>query len=167
MTALRLLLLVLLVYAAAVAQTTLVDVLRIGETVPELLPLVALVWVLTVDSPYAFVAAGAIGLVDDLLGPGRAGLGGFWLLAAGYLLGRMKARLPRGHWAWQVPALGLAVAGWAAGAGLCGWLAGDVALPPRTLLRHAVGVGVYTAALSLPVFLVVGWIKEPRRRTPV
>jgi hypothetical protein len=31
-----------------------------------------------------------------------------------------------------------------------------------TILGRAVGVGLYTAAVSLPVLMVIGWIREPR-----
>lgn len=161
----RFLILTLIVYLAAVAETSLVDVMRAGDVTPDLLALVAVVWLLTVAGPRAFLVAGAVVLVGDLIAPGRPGVGMAWMLLVGYGVTRLRVRFQgatdgRGFM-WQVPCVWVAVTVWAAAVGLTGRLLGDVALPWSTLLTRAAGVGVYTAGVALPVLMVVGWIREP------
>ncbi len=164
------LILTLIVYLAAVAETSLVDVMRVGDVTPDLLALVAVVWLLTAAGPRAFLVAGAVVLVGDLIAPGRLGVGTAWMLLVGYGVTRLRVRFQgatdgRGFmWqqlVWQVPCVWLAVTVWAAAVGLTGRLLGDVALPWSTLLTRAAGVGVYTAGVALPVLMVIGWIREP------
>ena len=162
----------LVVYLAAVAETSLVDVIRIGDVTPDLLALVAVVWLLTAAGARAFLVAGAVALVGDLIAPGHIGVGMAWMLVVGYGVIQLRARFQgatngRGFM-WQVPCLWAAVTVWAAAVGLTGRLLGDVWLPWSTLLWRAAGVGIYTAAVGLPVLMVAGWVREPkpaRRRT--
>jgi hypothetical protein len=170
-------LLFLTVYLVAVAETSLVDVMRVGNVTPDLLALVAVVWLLTVAGPRAFLIAGAIALVGDLIAPGRLGVGTAWMLLVGYGITCLRARLQgatdgRGFTGaqllWQVPMVAAAVTVWAAAVGLSGRLLGDIWLPLSTILTRAAGVGIYTAGAALPVLMVVGWVREPkpaRRRT--
>ena len=79
----HLLILIPIVYIAAVAETSLVDVMRIGDVAPDLLALVALVWLVTVAGPRAFLVAGAVALLGDLIAPGRVGVGTAWMLLVG------------------------------------------------------------------------------------
>jgi rod shape-determining protein MreD len=157
----RVALLALFTYLAAVAETSLVDAIGIGGIAPDMLALVALVWLLTARGPWAFLAAGAIALVADLIAPGRIGVGAAWMLLVGYAVTRARMRLKVDHLAIQAPAVFAAVAVWAAGVGLTGRLVGDVSLPWWSVLSRSAGVGLYTAAASVPVLMVVGWIREP------
>jgi hypothetical protein len=167
----RFVVLALIVYVGAVAETSLVDVMRIGDLTPDLLALVAVVWLLTAAGPRAFLVAGAVALVGDLIAPGRLGVGMAWMLLVGYAITRLRARFPgatngRGFM-WQVPCVWAAVSVWAAAVGLTGRLLGDVSLPWPTILTRAAGVGIYTAGVALPILMVAGWIREPylaRRR---
>lgn len=172
----RYVLLALIAYLAAVIQTSLADSMRVGHLVPDLLALVAVVWLLVAAGPRAFLAAAGIALLGDLVSPGRPGIGFGWMLLIGYWLTRLRARFeitPGGRGltcyglAWQAPTVWAAVTVWAAAVGLTGRLLGDVSLPWPTILTRALGVGVYTAGIALPVLMVVGWIREPllvRRR---
>ena len=156
-----LLLLIPIVYLAAVAETTLADVLRIGAISPDLLALTAAVWLVIARRPYAFLMAGGIGLVADLLTPGRIGIGAAVWLLVGYTLLRPRWRWVFEHVLGQVSAVALAVSVWAATAGFARWLVGDAALGLSTILARAVGTGLYTAAISLPILLVASWIGDP------
>ena len=172
----RIVLLLLFVYVAAVAETSLVDVIRVGEVSPDLLALVAVVWLLTASGPRAFLAAGAVTLVGDAIAPGPLGVGTVWMLLVGYGISRLRAHFQgatngRGfigaQLLWQVPIVAAAVTVWAAAVGLTARLLGDVSLPWSTLLARSAGVGIYTAGVALPLLMVVGWIREPllaRRR---
>jgi hypothetical protein len=166
----RCVILTLTVYVAAVAETSAVDLLRVGNVTPDLLTLAAVVWLLTAVGPRAFLVAGAVALVGDLIAPGRLGVGMGWMMLVGYGVTRLRARFQgatdgRGFmWqqlAWQVPCVWAAVTVWAAAVGLTGRLLGDVSLPWSTILARAAGVGTYTAGVALPVLMVVGWIREP------
>ncbi len=157
----RILLLLPIVYFAAVVETSLVDVMRIGQVAPDLLALTAMVWLLAATGPRAFLAAGAIALAGDLIAPGRLGVGMGWMLLLGYGLTRLRARVKLDHLLVQVPAVLVTVTLWAVAVGLTGRLLGDVSVPWSMLLSHAAGVGLYTAALSLPVLMVAGWIRQP------
>ena len=162
----QLFLLIPLVYLAAVAETSLADVLRVGQTAPELLALTAVVWLLLARGRWAFLAAGAIALVGDFIAPGRLGVGAAWMLLAGYGLSRLKGRLPTEHLVVQVPMVLAAVTLWALAVAATGRLLGDVPLPWSAIPSRAAGVGLYTAGVSLPVLMVLGWLAEPRRPRP-
>jgi len=157
----RILLLTLIVYLAAVIETSLVDLMRIGPVAPDLLALVAVIWLLVSDRPRVLLAAGAIALMGDLIAPGRVGLGMAWMLLVGYVVVRLRARFKVEHLFWQLLITWLAVTLWAFGLGLTGRVLGDVALPVGTILARAAGVGLYTAGVSLPVLMILGWVRQP------
>lgn len=156
------LLLIPVVYLAAVAETTLVDSMRVGEIAPELLALVAAVWLTTVGRRWSFLTAGAIALVGDLLAPGRLGVGAAWMLLVGYGVTRLRSRLPLDQLAVQVPAVFAMVTVWALAVSAGQRLLGDVPLPWAVVPLRAAAVGAYTAGMALPVLMVIGWLREPR-----
>jgi rod shape-determining protein MreD len=158
----RFLLLAMAVYVAAVLQTTLVDGVRIGQSTPDLFLLAAIAWLLCGKERYGFLGAGLAGLAADLASPGRLGVGAAWLLLVGYAVSRVKVRFAVEHWTTQVPVVALATAVWAAAMGLTRWLSGEVAIGPAAVVQRALGVGLYTGAVSLPLLLVMGWIAVPR-----
>lgn len=154
-------LLVVVVYLAAVVQTSLVDMLRIGHVTPDLLALTAVVWVLLAPGRSGFLVAGAIVLVGDLIAPGHLGTGAAAMLVVGYGLWRLQARAKLANLGAQLLAVWAAVTVWAIAVGCSGWLLGDVSLSLSTVAARAAGVGLYTAGVALPVLMVVGWIREP------
>jgi hypothetical protein len=161
------LLLLPIVYAAAVLDTLLGNVLHIGSVAPDLLAMTAVVWILVAAGPRAFCVAGMIALVGDLIAPGQLGIGTAWMLLIGYGLCRLRGYFVTGNLPLRVLAVWVAVTLWAIGVGLSGYLLsgyllGQVATPVTTVLCRAAGVGVYTAALSLPLLMVIGWIRESR-----
>jgi cell shape-determining protein MreD len=118
-------------------------------------------WLLAGSGRYGFLGAGLVGLVADLAGPGRLGIGAAWLLVIGYAMSHVKARFGLEHWTTQVPAVALAAAVWVLAAGLTRWLAGEIAIAPPAIFHRALGVGLYTGAAGLPCFMVLGWVSEP------
>ena len=163
----RTLLLLVIVYVVAVLETSLVDVMRIGHVAPDLLALVAIVYLLTATGPRAFLVAGLIALLGDLIAPGHLGVGMGWMLLVGYAIMRWKARLPLEHLPAQVFVVLTVVTVWVMAVGLTGRLVGDVSLPWMSILARPLGVGLYTAGIAVPALMVVGWIREPhlaRRR---
>jgi len=159
----RLFLLLPILYAAAVLETSLADVLQVGHVAPDLLAMIAIVWVLLAAGPRAFLIAGAIGLLADLIAPGRVGPGLACYLLVGYAVGRLRTRFLPDHPVGQVATVWVAVSVLASGLAIGRWLLGETSLAPGLLLGRAVGVGVYTAGVSLPVLMIVHWIREPSR----
>ena len=159
----RFLLLIPIVYAAALADTSLVDVMRVGHVAPDLLAMVAMIWLLLVPGPRAFVVAGAIGLASDLVAPGRVGVAMACFLLVGYAAGRLRARFEPDHLVSRIAVVWLAVTSLAVSLAMARWLLGEAPLPLSTLLVRALGVGLYTAGVSLPLVMVIGWIREPFR----
>jgi rod shape-determining protein MreD len=156
----RILLLAAVVYLAAVVETSLGDVMRVGRVTPDLLALVAVVYVLAARSPTAFLAAGAIALAGDLIAPGRLGVGAAWMLVVGYALGRLRHHVPLDHFAAQMPVVGLAVACWATGVAVTSKLLGDLPLDWSAIAVRTAGAGLYTAGVAIPVLMILGWTRE-------
>ncbi len=159
----RFLLLPPIVYAAAVLETSLADVIAVGHVTPDLLALLAMVWILLVPGGRTFLTAGAIGMAADLIAPGRVGLGVACFLLVGYCVGRLRAKLDLDHFVWQVPMVWVAVTVLAAGLAIGHWLLGETSAPLAALLMRAAGVGLYTAGVSLPVLMAIRWLREPLR----
>ena len=160
----RCLLLLAVLYAAAAIQTSLGDLMRVGRAEPDLLALAAVAWLLAVGGPRAFLVAGAIGLLEDLLAPGRAGLAAACFLTVGYGLTRLRASLPLDHLALQLPVMLLSLAVLALAQTLGRWLAGETAADLGPLAVRALGVGLYTSGVGLPLLMVCGWIREAWRK---
>jgi rod shape-determining protein MreD len=158
----RLVVLIPIVYLAAVLQTSLVEVIRIGRVEPDLLALAAMVWLLVAAGPLGFLAAGLVGLVADLVSPGRLGLGLACYLAVGYGLLRLRARVDLDSLPAQLAAVWGGATLLALGETVGRWLLGEPARALPTSLAGALGVGLYTAAVSLPVLMIIGWIRQSR-----
>lgn len=163
----RVLMLIPLIYLAAVLETSLADVIRVGQVGPDLLALVAMAWLLTATGQRSFLAAGAVGLASDLASPGRTGLAAACFLLVGYGVQRLRARLAIKHAAGQVAVVWAAVTLISTALALGRWLLGEAVAPPRVLLVRSLGVGVYTAGVSLPLWMVMAWLREPRCRRSV
>ncbi len=161
------LLLVILVYLAAVAETALVPLLRVGHTTPDLMALLAVVLALRWRNRYGFLGSGAIALVGDLISPGRVGLGAAWMLLLAFGLGRFQRRARLRHPAGQTAAVLLSVACWAGALGLSCRLLGPVEAGIATILCRAVYTGAYTAAVGLPALMVLGWWDERTAPAPL
>lgn|GEM_PF-485881 len=157
------LLLLPIVYLAAVVQTSLADVIQVGRVAPDLLAMVAVIWVVQVGGPRAFLVAGAIGLVEDLLSPGCIGPGMAGFLLVGYGVNWLRRRLSLDHLVLEVLTVGGAVTVLVFGLSLAQWLLGEASLAWGILLERALGVGIYTAGVSLPAWMIVGWSRQPRR----
>ena len=149
---------------AAVLDTSLADIIRVGRVAPDLLAMLAIVWLLVVPGPRSFLAAGAIGLAGDLVSPGRVGLAAGCFLLVGYAVARLRARFALEHLVSQVAVVWAAVTALAIAMALGRWLLGEVAAAPSVLFLRSLGVGVYTAGVSLPVLMVIGWMREPLRK---
>ncbi len=160
----RFLLLLPILYLTAVLQTSLADVLSVGHVMPDLLALLAVIWVLVTPGRRAFLVAGIIGLVADLISPGRPGLATASFLLVGHGLTGLRAKLGLDRVAWQLPAVWLSTTVLGLSLAVGTWVLGQTSAPLITVLVRALGVGAYTAGVSLPLLMIIGWIREPFRR---
>ena len=158
------LLLLSLLYAAAAIQSSLGDLMRVGRAEPDLLALAAVVWLLAANGSRAFLVTGAIGLVEDLLAPGRVGLAAVCFLTVGYGLTRLRTRFPLDHLSLQLPVMLLSLTALALAQTVGRWLAGETAADLGPLAVRALGVGLYTSGVGVPLLMVMNWIREARRR---
>ncbi len=156
------LLLIPFVYLAAVVDTALADVVRVGNVTPDLLALAAIVWVLLIRSRWAFLTAGAVALLGDLIAPGRVGVGAAWMLLAGFGLGWLLPRVRSRALAVRLPLVGAASTAWCLGVAATAVALGDAPPPLLIQLARALGTAAYTTAVALPVLMVAGWMRTPR-----
>lgn len=157
--------LILALYVAAAVQTSVADSLAIGPIVPEFLPALALMLVLYRPVTSSLVAAGAIGLLADLLGPGRVGPGGAALVLVGMALQAALARVGRNALVRGLLLL-VGLAGWGAIDALAGRWLGAPALPIGALLGRVLAMAGLTTLLCAPVLLVVHWLTPGRLHAP-
>ena len=87
----RLLLLLGLVAIAVVVQTTLADLLAIGETRPDFLLALAIYFALTFDLGEVLIPIWALGVFRDVFSLGPVGLHAFIFLGIGLLVSRVRA----------------------------------------------------------------------------
>ena len=163
----RSVLLLAAVYVALVLDATLLDLVAVDRVAPDLLAIVALVWLLVCPaSGRAVLAAGLIGLAADLAAGGRVGAGLASFALVGYAAMKLRTKIDTDHPLVQTaltwPAA-TAIALIVAAAQLAG---GELATPPSTAFVRCLFVGGYTGAVSLPVWMVMSWVREPllRRR---
>ncbi len=159
------LLLILSVYLAAVADTALGEVLRVGTVTPDLVALVAVLWVILVPSRWAFLTAGAVALLGDLIAPGRVGVGAAWMLPVGLGLGRVVQHIRSRGLTVRLPLVAAAMTVWCLGVTATASALGDTTLPLASQLGHALGAAVYTSAIAVPVLMVAGWVRTDREVT--
>lgn len=153
------LLLIIFVYLAAVADTALAEVLRVGNVTPDLVALVAVVWVVLARSRWAFLTAGSVALLGDLIAPGRVGLGAAWMLPVAFGLGWIARQVRSRGPAVQLPMVAAAMTVWCLGLAATTAALGEAPLPLATQLQQALGAAVYTSAVALPVLMVAGWAR--------
>ena len=145
-----------LVYCVAVLETSLGDLWQVGRVGPDLMALLAALWVTGARGPRRFLAAGVAGLASDLITAGPPGPAMALFLAAGYGWQRFGARWIGAHLVGQVAAV-LVFTAVVDGVLAAGWAMAEPALSAATLLRRAMGVAVYTAGVSVPVLMVLSW----------
>jgi rod shape-determining protein MreD len=150
--------LMLATYLAAALQTSLAPAIEVRHVMPDLFALVAIVWLLRPAGPRGFVAAGLVGFVYDLTSAAPLGIGFGLYSLAGYLICSLHGKLDGNRLLVQLPIVWLTTTIIALGEAAAARLFGDTTLAWTTLAVRAVGVGVYTTAVALPVLMVLGWL---------
>lgn len=150
------------VYAAATLDTVLAPVWAIGPVRPDLIALAALGWALVGGKSQAYLMAAAIGLFADLLVPGRLGVCMACFALVGYAAVHLQPQF-RSLPVWvKAAVVAPAIAVQALGIGLLRSLCGEIQLDVLAMAVRCLGVGVYTAAIALPLLMLHDWVREPR-----
>mgnify|MGYP000881676352 FL=1 len=157
--------LIVCVYLAAVVDTALGDVLRIGEVAPDMVALTAIVWMLLARHRWSFLTAGVVALAGDLIAPGRVGVGAAWMLLVGFGLCWVLPKTRSRAWIVRLPLLAAAMIAWCLGVALTDSLLGNASRPVVSQLLHAIAAAVYTSAAAVPVLMVAGWGRAGRDDT--
>ncbi|HEV2973096.1 MAG TPA: rod shape-determining protein MreD [Pirellulales bacterium] len=156
--------LILATYIAAVLQTTLVPAFEVRHVMPDLLSLVAIVWQLLTGWRRGFVATAMVGLAFDLTSTGLLGVGLGLFALVGFAVAWLRTKLDMNHLIVRLAVVWLATTAIAIGEVVICRLLGETTLPWPSLAVRAVGVGVYTTGVALPLLMVVGWLGEGRRQ---
>ena len=150
-----------MIYLAAVLETSFASVWAVGPIVPLALLAAALSAVMARPSQFGRFAAGAAGLLSDLLGPGRLGLGmASFFLGAWFVLDLQRRLGWRSVLLQSLLIWPVATAHAAAVAG-SSQIGNSLPLGGVNTLTEAAGTGLYTAAVSVPWLMIFAW----RRRT--
>jgi rod shape-determining protein MreD len=156
------LLLLPLVYLAAALQTILSPGWQVAGVVPDLIALTAFTWLAVSKNRYGFVLVALLGLVADLGSPVPLGLGMATFALVGYLLLRLRLRVHLDHLSGQIATVALATASICFVQSVALRILRETSLPWLLLLPRCILVGLYTAGLSVPVLMLIGWLQAPR-----
>ena len=152
------------IYLAVAIQTTLVSTIQVGRVAPLIPALVAAAIVLLHGRNGVLVLVAAIGLLEDALWPGRMGIAMAWYLLLGWCLLEVSERFDLQRVSRRVTATGLFAGLVALGTGATRYILGEPTLGLSTIAAHAVGIGLYTAALAVPFWLALNWLENASHR---
>ena len=152
------------IYLAVAVQTALVDTIQIDRIGPHLTAMVAAAVILLRGGTQSIVIVGAIGFLEDALWPGRMGIAMAWYLLLGWGLLELRDRLDLQPLNRRVTTTGLFAALLALGVGATRYSLGEPAVGPATIAIRAAGIGLYTAALAIPFWLLLHWAETISRR---
>lgn len=144
------------VYLAAALDTAFVPALAIGRVVPDLMALSAVACLCIFPGSKAFLLAAVIGLISDMISPGRLGIGMGCYALVGYGLVCLRPKLGLRDPLTRTAAAAVAIALLAVGISTLRTFTGETTAPWITSLGISVGVGIYSAFVGLPMFILLG-----------
>lgn len=148
------------VYTAACLQTSLAEALEIGRAAPDVLALAAAAIGLAIGGNAGLVLVAAVGMVEDLLSPGRLGIATAWYLLAGWTAMELAERFGPRRLTVRVLACGLFAAVAACGIGLTRSTIGEPAAAAVVIVGRSAAAGIYTAALAAPLWLTMWYVER-------
>jgi rod shape-determining protein MreD len=157
-----LLLLIPAVYLVAVLETSLAPWIEVQHVVPDLFALLAVLWLLRPGRQRGLVAAAAVGLACDLTAAGPLGIGMATFALAAYAIRRFRSRLDPNFLLMQLGVVWLAVTAIALVEGALWRLTSETALSWPTLAVRGASVGIYTAAIGLPLLMLLNRFRGSR-----
>ena len=149
------LLLIPAIYLAAVLQTSLAPWIEVRHVVPDLFALLAVLWLIRPERQRGLLAAAAIGLACDLTSAGPLGVGMAAFALAAYGINLARTRIDPNFLFAQLGVVWVTVTAIALVEGVIWRLTSETSLTWPTLAVRGVTVGVYTAAVGLPVLVLL------------
>ena len=146
------------------ADAALVPLVAVYGVSPSLLVLVTIVWLLVeAASPWRVVEAAALGLAFDLNSGGHAGAGLAAFSLMSFCLMHARPVLRRLGPVEQACCLVPIVAAMLLIVGVLNRACGEAVPPPRLIVLRSIGCACYTAAIGLPIFMVLDWRRATGR----
>jgi rod shape-determining protein MreD len=156
-------------YLVAVAETALAGWLDIHRATPSLLALWAIVWIASRPATprgaaqLGVAGAGSIGLIFDLNSGGHLGVGVVAFAAVAFAIEQLGPRFRRLDPLLRTLATAPLVAALLLLVLLGNLITGENLPPFSGALWNVLTIAAYTAAISLPVWMCAGWLRQPPR----
>ncbi len=109
-----------------------------------------------------FLAVAVVGLLSDLTSAGPLGIGMAVFALVGYGITALRGKLDLDHFIVRLTVLWLAVTTIALAQGIAWKLTSETSLSWPTLAVRGVTIGVYTAAVGLPLLTMIHWRRRSR-----
>ena len=156
----RSMLLVLILYLAAAAQTTLADAVSIGSIGLQLPAMAAAMVIIVRRGNGALGMAALIGFVEDTLASGRLGVAMGWYLILGWFLLEGCERYELRSLGRRTALTGLYVGLAILAVGATRWAIGEPTVGfPRVILQAA-GIGAFSGLVAIPLWIVLDWTEQ-------
>ncbi len=152
-----------LIYLAAVLEIFLAPHWQIAGITPDLLALVAFTFIAISQSRSSIFIIALIGLASDLNSSGPLGLGLAAFALVAYSLASLQARLQLDHFFGRLTLVWLGITAASVIQAIVARAAGQTAIPIQALITRALVAGFYTSALAVPMLLLIAWVRAPQR----
>lgn len=157
-------LLVLILYLAVAAQTTLADAVSIGSIGLELPAMVVAMVIIVQRGSGALAIAALIGLVEDTLAPGRLGIAMAWYLTLGWFLLEGCERYELRSLGRRAALTGLYVGLATLAVGVTRWAIGEPTIGFPRIVLQAAGIGAFSGLVAVPLWIALDWTKQALHR---
>ncbi len=156
--------LILILYLAVAAQTTLADAVSIGSIGVHLPAMAAAMVIIIQRGNGALAIAALIGLVEDTLAPGRLGIAMAWYLVLGWFLLEGCERYELRSLGRRAVLTGLYVGLVTLTVGTTRWAIGEPTVGFLRIVLQAVGIGTFSGFVAVPVWIVLDWTRQVLHR---
>jgi rod shape-determining protein MreD len=156
-----------IVYVAALLETWLAPRWDVRGITPDLLALVAFAWLVGTRNRYAFIAVAFVGLVSDLNSSAPLGVGMAAFAMVAYVVMSMRRNLHLEGLLALVLIVAFGATTVCALEGISLRLLHHANDSPVRIVEQAGLTGLYTAAVSLPIAMIIFWMKPKRTAAPV
>lgn len=148
------------VYLAAVVETTVTSRWEIRGATPDLLVMMAFIWLTARSQRRSLLPVALVGLASDLGSATPLGLGLATFALAGYAVVRLKPRLDTHRIGWRLLVI------WSAATSVALvqaisliWLA-ESREPLKLLVERCFITGLYTVGVAAPLLMIAGWFEK-------
>lgn len=156
-----LLILAISVYIAAILETSLANRWELRGATPDLLAMVAFIWLTAKSHRQGLLPVALIGLASDLGSAAPLGLGMATLTCVGYGVVRLKPRLDTDHFYLRLATIWFAATTAALVQGIGLHFLGEAQTQWQLLIERCAITGLYTAGIAFPLLMVGGWFRKP------